>query len=206
MVPHAVVPITVTFDGLNVNRIPLRWQMYTGFVIPVELGYVLWTYFQSRNSDFSNPNLPDTATDDAIYPEFDWENSSPLVLSLVGILGIGPAIWFCMWLLAQYWFICCCLGDRRLYYTDPRKRRPKDQAINGAGLSSHHHRLPQDQLDEDSDESEDEFADDEDGKDEESNGREAETAASPKTTASATTVPTRKGKRRNRLEELANAA
>lgn len=206
MVPHVVVPITVTFDGLNVNRIPLRWQMYTGFVIPVELGYVLWTYFQSRDDGMSNPNLPDTATDDAIYPEFDWEDLSPLFLSLVGIFCIGPIVWLCMWLLAQYWFICCCLGDRRLYYTDPRKRRATGGPLEGAGLSSHHPRIPEDQLEEDSDESDDEFADDHSGKDEESSGREEETVALPKTTASATTVPTRKSKRRNRLDELANAA
>lgn len=118
-IPHSILPFTITFDGLNVNHIPLRWQHYTGFVIPMEMLYVFWTYSQNALGDFPNPDLPDDANDDAIYPPFNWDDKGidPLIMSVIGIFGIGPFIWMCMWLFSQYWLFCCCFGDRRMVST-----------------------------------------------------------------------------------------
>lgn len=138
LVPHGVVPITVTFDGLNVNRIPLRWQHYIGFVIPMELIYVFWTYCQNELAEIDNPMLPVNSTDDAIYEDYNWkeDGSQPLVLSVIGIFVIGPFIFFVEWMFSQYWVMCLCLGDRRLYYEDPRINKPKRRNFEGAGLAN----------------------------------------------------------------------
>ena len=138
MTSHTVMPFTITFDGLNVNRIPLRWQHYLGFVIPMELVYVFWTWIQNSVAEIDNPNLPDEATDDAIYEAYNWkeEGTDPLIFTAIGIFCIGPFIWFLEWMFSQYWLMCCCMGDRRLYYSDPRKNKPNRGHVEGAGLSS----------------------------------------------------------------------
>lgn len=137
VVPHSIVPFTVTMDGLNVNRIPLRWQHYWGFVLPCELLYVFWTWIQSDVAQIDNPNLNATLVDDdAIYPVYDWKDNATeaAIISAVGIFAIGPVVWFLMWMFSQYWLICCCVGDRRLYYIDPRKgRKRKERNTYGAG-------------------------------------------------------------------------
>lgn len=137
--PHTIIPFTITFDGLNVNRIPLRWQHYIGFVIPMECLYVFWTWIQNDVAEIDNPNiLVNTTDDDAIYEAYNWEEKgvNPLKFSAIGIFGFGPFIWFLEWMFSQYWLMCCCLGDRRLYYSDPRKNRPNRGRVEGAGLSS----------------------------------------------------------------------
>jgi len=138
MCTHTITPLTIFFDGTNVNRIPLRWQHYIGFVIPVELLYVLWTWIQNDVAEIDNPNLPAEATDDAIYGAYNWKEKGldPLVFTVIGIFGIGPFIWFLEWMFSQYWLFCCCWGDRRLYYSDPRKNKPNRGQVDGAGLSS----------------------------------------------------------------------
>ena len=138
LVPHTVMPFTVTFDGLNVNRIPLRFQHYWGFVVPMEWCYVLWTYFQNDVFEVENPKLPQNATEHYIYEVYNWKEegaSDPIIVSVIGIFAIGPPIFFIMWLFSQYWVICLCLGDRRLYYVDPRKNRPRRRKLEGAGLA-----------------------------------------------------------------------
>jgi hypothetical protein len=115
-IPHSILPFTIVLDGLNVNHIPLRWQHYTGFVIPMECFYVFWTYSQNVLGDFPNPNVSEEESNDYIYGAFNWDDkeTKPLVMSLVGIFFIGPVFWLVMWLFSQYWLICCCLGDRRV--------------------------------------------------------------------------------------------
>ena len=137
LVPHTVMPMTIMLDGLNVNRIPLRWQHYWGFCIPMELSYVLWTYLQNKVFEIDNPNLSEDATDDAIYEAYNWkeEGKDPLIMSLIGILGFGPPLFFLLWMFSQYWVICLCIGDRRLYYTDPRTYKPRQGKLQGAGLA-----------------------------------------------------------------------
>ena len=63
LVPHAILPFTVFFDGTNVNRIPLRWQHYWGFAVPMECCYVLWTYLQNEVFEVENPELLKNDTD-----------------------------------------------------------------------------------------------------------------------------------------------
>ena len=140
IVPHGVIPFTVTFDGLNVNRIPLRWQHYIGFVVPMECIYVFWTYIQNGIVELDNPNIIVNGTsDDAIYEAYNWQEKgkTPLYMSLIGIFAIGPVLFFLEWMFSQYWIICCCFGDRRLYYVDPRKTKPKwaQGGVAGAGLA-----------------------------------------------------------------------
>jgi len=137
---HTITPFTIFFDGTNVNRIPLRWQHYIGFVIPMEILYVFWTWIQNDVAEIENPNLPANATeahDDAIYEAYNWKEkgTDPLIFTAVGIFCIGPCIWFLEWMFSQYWLFCCCWGDRRLYYTDPRKNKPNRGHVEGAGLS-----------------------------------------------------------------------
>ena len=137
LVPHSVLPWTITFDGLNVNRIPMRWQHYWGFVVPMECLFVFWTYLQNDVFEVENPELPKNTTDHYIYEDYNWKEDStdPLVYSAIGIFAFGPPIYFIEWMFSQYWLFCCCLGDRRYYYTDPRVNRPKRSKLEGAGLA-----------------------------------------------------------------------
>lgn len=103
----------------------------------MEVLYVFWTWLQNDIFEIDNPNLPQNATNDAIYEAYNWKDKGlePLFISIVGIFGLGPFLWFIEWMFSQYWLVCCCLGDRRLYYVDPRLNKARQARREGAGLS-----------------------------------------------------------------------
>ena len=61
---HGVVFVLVWFDGLVVNRIPVRLRHWVEIILPVLLAYVVWTVLQSPLVfEVENPN----EDDDNIY-------------------------------------------------------------------------------------------------------------------------------------------
>eukprot|EP00977_Amphora_coffeiformis_P017456 scaffold5715_cov166-Amphora_coffeaeformis.AAC.2 len=67
---HGLLFVLTTIDGIWVNHIPLRFQMWYG-VLVVDMAYVGWTIIHSFATDIGNPATPES---DAIYPDIlDWK-------------------------------------------------------------------------------------------------------------------------------------
>jgi hypothetical protein len=119
--PHCAVAAAVWIDGTFVNRIPLRLMHWFGVIFPWDCLMVLWLVIQAF-AGVGNPyeqdydKDPDT-TDDTLYQTINWKDS-PLksgVISLVVVLGIGPALFVILWWASLYTIPCLCRSDRRIY-------------------------------------------------------------------------------------------
>ena len=126
--PHGVLLIATCFDGLFVNRIPLRLMHWYGFLLPLDIAYLVWSILQSFLG-IENPatdNDP-TTNDDAIYTVLDWKNEwqTALFWSLMTLFVIGPILFIVLWLVSTG--LCCCSSkDPRKYVdsVDPTDNRP----------------------------------------------------------------------------------
>jgi len=135
IVPHGVIAFVVLVDGNFVNRIPVRWTHWYGFVMPVEVLYVVWTVIHALATDIGNPNRsdndPDT-NDDSIYKPLSWNDNwqRSLILSVIVVFGVGPVLYYAMWLVSLYHVPCACWKDRRRYVDS---YRDEDEAAAAAG-------------------------------------------------------------------------
>jgi len=96
---HGVVYVLVWFDGLVVNRIPVRLRHWVEIVLPVILAYVVWTVLQSPVVfEVENPYKED----DQIYSVLDWSSSPATSVQLVSyiIFGVSPIAHLTAWALS----------------------------------------------------------------------------------------------------------
>jgi hypothetical protein len=121
--PHLIVALTIWFDGLVVNRIPVRWMHWYGFVVPLEGAWIVWSVIHVY-ANVGNPYKTDTAgaedpqNDDSIYSGvFLWENNwlQSLAIAVVAIFGIGPIVFLILWLCSLYTIPCVCYKETRRY-------------------------------------------------------------------------------------------
>lgn len=93
-------------DGLLINRIPFRMMHYIGFIIPVELMYIVWTLIHSR-TEIGNPGNPNS---DALYPgSLEWTEDlwvKTLILTALLMFVVGPIAAVGWWALVNG--KCCC--------------------------------------------------------------------------------------------------
>jgi hypothetical protein len=102
---HGVLLVLVLIDGFLVNRIPLRWMHYFGFILPIEMLYSVWTYIHYV-ADIGNPWNNDTdGNDDAIYPEvIRWDDDGwkkALAYSVGLVLVVGPLFFGLLWCISN---------------------------------------------------------------------------------------------------------
>jgi hypothetical protein len=121
LMPHLIIALVVWADGVVVNRIPVRWMHWYGFVLPLECGFILWSVIHSY-ANVGNPNKDDASgsdpdNDDAIYGSLAWKDNwqKSLIISVVAIFGLGPIIFLLLWLSSLYTIPCVCYKDKRKY-------------------------------------------------------------------------------------------
>jgi len=117
IVPHSVIAAILFIDGNIINRIPVRWMHWYGFVLPVEILYCVWTLIHDLLTDVGEKNYEKTGSSAFGWQE-DWERS--LIISVVVLFGIGPAVYIIMWMVSAYAIPCVCMIDRHIY-TDAYK-------------------------------------------------------------------------------------
>jgi hypothetical protein len=128
--PHLIIVLVVWFDGLVVNRIPVRWSHWWGFVLPLDLSYVLWTVIHAF-LNVGNPYLTDTQrTDDAIYPSLAWKHDwkDSLIVGAVAVFALGPILFLFLWMCSLYWVPCLCCKEKRKYVDDFKEDQQEDQS------------------------------------------------------------------------------
>jgi len=131
---HGVVCFLALIDGLVLNRIPLRLFHWWGFILPVQILYLIWTIVHWQ-LNIGNPNEQDedpTTNDDAIYSVLAWDGNawvSATVVSILVVFAGGPLVYLYMWCLARFPYGCCTSGTR-LYYlgADNRSAAAKRRA------------------------------------------------------------------------------
>jgi hypothetical protein len=127
---HGGLLALVLVDGFLVNRIPLRWMHYFGFILPIEMLYSVWTYIHYA-AKIGNPWENDTdGNDDAIYPEVirwdddGWEKA--LAYSVGLVLVVGPLFFGLLWCISNGNLAC---RDRRRYL-DHHRPAGNDEAAD----------------------------------------------------------------------------
>jgi hypothetical protein len=129
LTPHVVTALVVWFDGFVVNRIPVRWMMWYGLVLPLDLLYTAWNVVQSY-SGIGNPDTNNTSgNDDAIYSALAWKDGwiRCLITILLVLFVMGPIVFLLMWLCSLYTVPCVCYKDKRKYmdsFKDQEDLRP----------------------------------------------------------------------------------
>ena len=132
--PHLIIALVVWFDAFVVNRIPMRWMMWFGFILPLDISWIAWSVIQSY-AGIGNPDNADVqgavddANDDAIYAALAWKDEwlKSLIISLIAVFGLGSVIFMLMWLCSLYMIPCACYKDKRKYmdsYRDQEDPRP----------------------------------------------------------------------------------
>jgi hypothetical protein len=124
LTPHLIIVLVVWWDGLVVNRIPVRWTHWYGFVLPLECGFIVWSVIQSY-ANVGNPNKDDSSgadpdNDDAIYGSLAWKDSwqKSLVIAIIAIFVLGPILFLLLWLSSIYTIPCACYKDKGKYIMD----------------------------------------------------------------------------------------
>jgi hypothetical protein len=139
--PHGVLFILTCIDGFYVNRIPFRLMHWYGFVLPLDLAYLVWTILQSflgiKNPEQDNDP---TTNDDAIYTVLDWKHDwqTALFWSLMTLFVIGPILFILLWLVSTG-SCCCCKKDPRKYVdsVDPTDTRPTVDDVEEGSIFAH---------------------------------------------------------------------
>lgn len=118
---HAIT-LLVWFEGLYINRIPVRWKHLP---VPMLLAalYVIWLAIHQLATDIGNPpqsdNDPET-DDDLMYPSVNF-TETPLFSSILVVLVVFaavPLIHWLLWTLSLYSFPCNCSGYNRRYISE----------------------------------------------------------------------------------------
>jgi hypothetical protein len=127
MAPHGILFLLTCFDGFYVNRIPLRWMFWYGFLLPFDILYIIWSVIHDL-LDLGNPDYSDndpTTNDDALYVgvlewNYDWQKA--LIWSIVTVFVVGPIMYGILWTISTG----CCCKDTRKYIdsVDPTDDRP----------------------------------------------------------------------------------
>lgn len=123
---HGVLMLTLVFDGLFVNRIPLRFKQYYWFLLVATL-YLIWTGIHAASgigNPRNNDNDPET-DDDAIYSVINWKKrpGGAAILCVLLYVVILPAVFLFTWLIST---------PGRLYVagqTDGAQQNPREAAI-----------------------------------------------------------------------------
>lgn len=102
---HGVDVFLVSIDGFVVNRIPFRLPHFLGFIVPVEILYLLWTVIYAF-AGISNPDYLDDDTltnNEVIYKVLDWKYDwgKSLILGCVCVFGLGGLICMIMWIISS---------------------------------------------------------------------------------------------------------
>ena len=123
--PHLIIALVVWFDGLVVNRIPVRWKHWFGFVLPLETLYAFWTLVHY----LTNIGNPDTDQYDAIYKSISWEHDwvECLATLVINVFVFGPFIYAVLWLCSAYTIPCICYQNSRRYRKTPDNGILEDQ-------------------------------------------------------------------------------
>ncbi|GKY97091.1 hypothetical protein MPSEU_000667600 [Mayamaea pseudoterrestris] len=131
--PHLITACVVWLDGFVVNRIPVRWMMWYGLVLPLDILWGIWSVAQSYsgigNPDANDASGADPDNDDAIYGALAWQDYwvRCLIITLIAIFVMGPLVFMLMWLCSLYIIPCACYKDKRKYmdsYKDQEDTRP----------------------------------------------------------------------------------
>jgi hypothetical protein len=125
LAPHGGVLMLIFFDGVWVNRIPIRWMHWWGLVLPFDCSYLLWTIIHAF-LDIGNPNKKSSSAemnDDAIYRALEWQTDwqEALIMSILVVCVVGPVLFFAQWMLTLYLLPCCCVRDQLRYLDSPQQ-------------------------------------------------------------------------------------
>jgi hypothetical protein len=117
---HGGLFLLVLIDALIINRIPLRFMHWYGFVLPFMLSYLAWSGIHAY-LDLGNPNEYDNdpaTNDDAIYPVLAWRDNlqGSLILSATIIFVFSPILYGMLRLVSMYHLPCFCSKDRLRYF------------------------------------------------------------------------------------------
>ena len=99
---HAILLCVVAFDGLFINRLPIRFKQIC-LVSTALLSFLVWTIVHSQIEGLGNPtrsdNDPET-DDDALYETLSWNQRPAGALILAALLEfIGmPLFFLILWL------------------------------------------------------------------------------------------------------------
>jgi len=100
---HGACLICSMVDGWVINRIPVRLMHWWGMVLPVDLGYSVWTAIHGLLSDIGNPTRSEEDENpDLIYDTLDWEDdfAGTLVLLVLVVFVGAPSFHFIMVMLS----------------------------------------------------------------------------------------------------------
>jgi hypothetical protein len=125
LAPHLIIAFVVWFDGLVVNRIPIRWMHWIIFVVPLEGIYALWTLVHH----YTKIGNPDTDQTDAIYKAISWEDDwvKCLATLVINVFVFGPLIYAFLWLCSAYTIPCICYQNSRRYLKAAEDGNYEDQ-------------------------------------------------------------------------------
>lgn len=113
---HGGVLLLVLFEGLFVNRIPLRLR-HVAFLVFYLIGYLVWTIVHSV-LEIGNPSTPED--DDTLYTVLQWK-SDPLSTAKVAAIFmfiLAPIAFGAVYGLSLYSFPCGCNGQSRRYLSN----------------------------------------------------------------------------------------
>ena len=120
LMTHGGSCLLTWFEGLAVNRIPMRWK----HVLPIMgLGavYIAWTIIHQLATEIGNPRRSDTdpeTNDDLIYGVLDFKENTgfSVILVVVVVFVVIPLLHWSLWALSLYQFPCGgCRGANRRY-------------------------------------------------------------------------------------------
>ena len=121
---HGVALVAVCFDGMVLNRIPVRIKHYA-FCLGADFIYVIWTIIHSVAGWSNGYDAPDTTAADAgklapeeasnsIYLALNWndETVQAVLVSLLVLFVIAPILYLFQWALSLYSFPCTWNGSK----------------------------------------------------------------------------------------------
>lgn len=124
VVPHSVIAFLVFVDGNIVNRIPVRWTHWYGFVLPLEMLYVGWTVvYDLIVANSAGAGAENESLYDSLSWKEDWQRA--LIVSVIALFGVGPALYLLMWIISAYYLPCFCAYNRHVYI-DSNNYNPTD--------------------------------------------------------------------------------
>ena len=121
---HGAALVAVWFDGMVLNRIPVRIKHYA-FCLGFDFIYVIWTIIHSVAGWSNGYDTPDTTAADAgklapeeasdsIYLALNWndETVQAVLVSLLVLFVIAPILFLFQWALSLYSFPCTWNGSK----------------------------------------------------------------------------------------------
>mgnify|MGYP000007274053 CR=1 FL=1 len=105
---HGLVTLMVLFDGMILNRIPVRIKHYF-ILLAFDVIYVIWTMIHAAAGLGGQPASPESGADqqsEAIYLALDWRNETVQTIFIcIGILTVfAPILFLFQYLMSLYSF------------------------------------------------------------------------------------------------------